>query len=154
MGKMQCQIRWVGGLGFEAQMRDHKIMMDSPAEGGVGERGPSPKELLLASICGCSGIDVVSILTKMRVSFSRCEVHSETETTAGYPSIFSKVKLNFYIDAEVIKDEQALKAVELSMTKYCGVSAMVVEASPIFYDVIVNGNLKGGGQAHFSGALK
>lgn len=154
MGQMKCQIRWIGKLGFEAQMRNHKILMDSPAEQGVGERGPSPKELLLASICGCSGIDVASILAKMRVDISRCEVHSEAETTSGYPSVFSQVKLKFFIDAESIKDEQALRAVELSMTKYCGVSAMVVEASPIFYDVIVNGQLKGTGRADFSEVTK
>ena len=152
MGQMQCQIKWIGGLGFEAQIRDHKFVMDSPASGVEANRGPSPKELLLASICGCSGMDVASILQKMRIDFTRCEVHSVTHTTEGYPSIFDHVRLKFYIDAPSIKNEQALRATELSMTKYCGVSAMVVEASPISYEVILNGQTIGGGEARFSEA--
>lgn len=151
MGHMQAQTKWIGGIGFEAQIRDHKLVMDSKSDGAV-DRGPSPKEVLLASICGCSGMDVVSILQKMRVNLVSCGVDAQTETTTGYPSIFSEVKLAFRIESPDVKPEQALKAVTLSMTKYCGVSAMVVEASPITYQVFVNGAKVGEGRSDFTGA--
>ncbi|WII71181.1 OsmC family protein [Bdellovibrio sp. 22V] len=150
MSHMECKTKWLGGLGFEAQIRQHSFVMDSRGENGK-DQGPSPKEVLLASICVCSGMDVASILQKMRVDLISCEVNAQTDTTAGYPSIFEKVMLQYRIDGSDIKAEQALKAVRLSMTKYCGVSAMVVKASPMFYEVFLNGNPIGQGQADFSG---
>jgi putative redox protein len=97
-------------------------------------------------------MDVVSILQKMRVHLVSCAVDAQTETTAGYPSIFSEVKLLFRIESPDVKPEQAIKAVTLSMTKYCGVSAMVVEASPITYQVFVNEEKVGEGRSDFTGA--
>lgn len=150
MGHMACQTKWVGGIGFESQIRDHKVAMDSRSDGGK-DQGPSPKELLLASICGCTGMDVISILQKMRVGLQSCNVDADTDTTAGYPSIFDRVKLKFLVKGEM-KNEQLMKAVTLSMTKYCGVSAMVVKASPIDYEVFLNDVKIGEGQADFESA--
>lgn len=154
MGHMQCQTRWVGGSAFEAQIRDHKLPMDSRGNSEKLELGPTPKEVLLASICGCSGMDVVAILQKMRVNLIACDVNAETETTASYPSIFSEVKVIFRILGDDIKPEQALRAVTLSMTKYCGVSAMVVQASPIRYEVFLNQTKVGEGMAQFESPEK
>ena len=124
MGHMSCETRWTGGLAFTAQSRGHQFVMDAKKEAGGDDQGPTPKEVLLASICACSGIEVVSILQKMRVALQACDIHSETETTAGYPSIFSEVLLKFQLKSSDAKEAQVMKAVDLSMTKYCGVSAM------------------------------
>ncbi|UOF01867.1 OsmC family protein [Bdellovibrio reynosensis] len=156
MAHMRSQTKWLGqdrGIAFEATLRGHKLVMDTRAEGG-GDTGPSPKELLLASICGCTAMDVVSILQKMRVHLESCEVNSETATTAGYPSIFSEVKLQYLISGEGIKAEQVIKAVTLSMTKYCGVSAMIVKASPMTYEIVLNGTKVGEGKADFQAAAE
>lgn len=153
MGHMQCETKWSGqGIRFESTIREHKFIMDSRGDGSVKDLGPSPKELLLASICGCSGMDVVSILQKMRIELQSCDVNAHTETTAEYPSVFSEVRLQFRIISPNVKPEQALKAVTLSMTKYCGVSAMIVKVSPIVYEVFVNDVSAGQGRADFSGA--
>lgn len=154
MGHMQCQTKWQGGLGFKTQIRQHSFVMDARESGGGKDQGPTPKEILLASICGCTGIDVASILQKMRVNLVSCEVNAQSETKHGHPSIFQEVKLDFKIEGPDIKPEQAMKAVTLSMTKYCGVSAMIVKASPIKYDVILNGNKIGEGFADFENAEK
>lgn len=152
MGQMKCQTQWIGEMGFESHLRGHKVPMDAKSDAiDLAERGPTPKELLLASICGCSGMDVVSILKKMRVELLSCSVNAQTETTENYPSVFSEVKLQFHIRSPRIQPEQALKAVTLSMTKYCGVSAMVVQASPITYEVFVNEEKVGEGQSDFTG---
>lgn len=146
---MECTTKWIAGNQFESSIRQHKVITDTKKESGGTDLGPTPKELLLASIAGCAGIDVASILTKMRVDLQSCDVHSQAETTTGYPSIFKDVKLKFEVRGSDIKPEQVMKAVQLSMTKYCGVSAMIAEASPMFYDVILNGTKIGEGQAEF-----
>lgn len=148
MGHMACQTKWVGDMGFESQIRGHKVLMDTKADFGGKDQGPSPKEILLASICGCTGIDVVSILKKMRVNLQSCSVDAETDTTSGHPSIFDVVKLKFNVHGEM-KPDQVLKSVTLSMTKYCGVSAMIVKASNIDYEVFLNGQKIGEGRADF-----
>lgn len=152
MGHMACQTRWIGGMGFESHIRQHRFVMDSKADFGGKDEGPTPKEILLASICGCTGMDVVSILQKMRLKLDLCDVNAETETTSGHPAIFSRVKLVFDVKGAGIKPEQVLKAVTLSMTKYCGVSAMIVKASPIEYLVRLNDTQIGEGQANFESA--
>lgn len=155
MGQVKCQTQWIGEMGFESQIRGHKVLMDAKSDNtDATERGPTPKELLLASICGCSGIDVVSILKKMRVDLLSCSVNAQTETTQNHPSIFSEVKLQFYIRSSNIKPDQALRAVVLSMTKYCGVSAMIVPSSPIGYEVFVNEEKVGEGRANFTGVTE
>ncbi|MNK07820.1 hypothetical protein D3C87_257400 [compost metagenome] len=142
-----CQTVWKGGLAFEAQMRGHKVMLDTKD----ADQGPTPKEILLASICACSGIDVASILQKMRVHLESCVISSETDTTTTYPSIFTEVKIIYDIKGSDIKVDQAVKAVTLSMTKYCGVSAMVVKAVPLKYEVILNGEKVAEAFANFEG---
>ncbi len=151
MAIYECQIKWLGGLGFEAQTRQHQFVMDTKVENGGKDQGPSPKEVLLASICACSGMDVTSILQKMRLKLTTCDVRATTETTEGYPAIFKQVQMEYQIKGEGIKPEQVLKAVRLSMTKYCGVSAMVAAASPLLYQVFLNGELIGEDRADFKG---
>ena len=154
MGHMKCDTKWQGGLGFKASIRGHEFVMDTKKESGGQDEGPSPKEVLLASICACSGIDVASILQKMRVNLQSCDIAAESNTTEGYPSVFDEVKLKFVIVGPDIKPEQATKAVVLSMTKYCGVSAMVAGVSPITYKIILNGASIGTGRADFSESMQ
>lgn len=157
MGLIQCATKWqggVGGLAFKASVRGHEFEMDSKKQSGGQDKGPTPKEVLLASICACSGMDVTSILQKMRVNLESCHINAETETTEGYPSVFKEVKITFQMAGVDIKPDQAIKAVVLSMTKYCGVSAMVAGVSPITYEIILNGNSISKGQADFAENLK
>lgn len=156
MGAMECQTKWLGesagGLAFSAQVRQHSFTMDAGQSSGGKDLGPSPKEILLASICTCSGMDVASILKKMRGVVESCEVNAKTETTPTHPSIFKEVLVDYKVTGTEISEEQVLKAVRLSMTKYCGVSAMVANASPIHYQVHLNGKWVGEGRAHFEEA--
>jgi putative redox protein len=90
----------------------------------------------------------------MRVDLQSCDVNAKTETTTNYPSIFVEVQLEYRITGTGISNEQALKAVRLSMTKYCGVSAMVAESAPMVYDVFLNGENIGTGRADFKGTVE
>lgn len=133
---MEASIVWKKNLCFETQVRSHRGFTDSP---GVDEQGPSPKELLLIAVIGCSGMDVVSLLKKMRSPMEACSVHAEATTRAEHPKIFPQIRVRFEIKGEGAKPEVVEKAVRMSMEKYCGVSAMVDATSPIKYQVFLNG---------------
>lgn len=150
MSQLECKTKWTGELGFEAEMRSHKLQMDTKPSDGSPGKGPTPKEILLASICACSGIDVVSILQKMRLDLVACDVNAVTETTKDHPSIFSEAQLQYRVQSSNAKPEQVMKAVNLSMTKYCGVSAMVAPLVPLVYHVFLNDIQIGEGQADFT----
>ncbi|UYL07899.1 OsmC family protein [Bdellovibrio sp. SKB1291214] len=154
MGQMETKTQWTGkGLGFAAESRGLKFVMDGkPADGS--DQGPSPKEVLLASICACSGMDVVSILQKMRLDLQSCDVDAQTETTEGHPAIFKLVRVQYLIKGSNIKPEQAIKAVTLSMTKYCGVTAMVCPTSPVQFEIFLNTEKIHDGKADFTEAMK
>lgn len=155
MAHMSCQTKWTGGLGFEAHSGSgHKFQMDTKVANGGNDRGASPKEVLLGAICACSGIDVASILKKMRVELQSLDVNAESDTTQGYPSIFAKVLVDFKIQSSDAKSDQVIKAVDLSMNKYCGVSAMVNPTSPIYYRVFLNDQQIHESKADFAESLK
>lgn len=147
--KLTTEVHWLQGLGFEVETREHHQFMDAKKEVGGKDRGPNPKEYVLAGLCGCSGMDVASLLKKFRINFLTFDVSAETDTTAGHPSVFGDVHVHFKLTGEGIDASQFIKAVELSMTKYCGVSAMLVKATNVFYHVVLNGEEVKVGQAHF-----
>ncbi|HWU42728.1 MAG TPA: OsmC family protein [Bdellovibrio sp.] len=152
VSKMSCSTKWSQSLHFEAEVRGHHFHMDAKKEAGGTDQGPSPKEVLLASICACSGMDVVSILQKMRLDLRHCEVNAATETVPSHPAIFKEVHVEYQVTCPDAKPEQVLRAVTLSMTKYCGVSAMVAPTSPISYSVFLNQKNIGEGKADFTAA--
>jgi putative redox protein len=149
MGTLSATLTHKSGLAFEIGIRDHHFFTDAKAESGGTNLGPNPKELLVSSICGCSAMDVASLLKKMRVPFDSLVVSGVAETTEGHPSIFAKVHLDFKTTGTEVDAEKLIKSVTMSMTKYCGVSAMISKASPIEFDVYINEQKIHSGRAHF-----
>lgn len=126
MGKqMKTSTTWKSGKAFTSHYNGHAI----EASGD----GFSMKALLLAGLSGCSGIDVVMILEKMRVPFAGLEITAETEQTDTDPKVFKDIRLTFHIRAEEEARDKVKKAIELSLEKYCGVSAMLGKHSKINY---------------------
>ncbi len=112
------------GMQFESRVSGHKVLMDAgPPDGGL-DSAPSPKKLMLASLAGCTGIDIVSILNKMKVPFSDFSIRVEAELSEDHPRIYNKVKLVYSIRLAEHDKVKMEKAVLLSQDKYCGVSAM------------------------------
>lgn len=112
-----------GGLSFEASIDQYKFGMDTTSSESIGG-GPSPKKLMLAALAGCTGIDVVSILNKMKVEFSDFGVDVEAELTEDHPQIYQKARLIYRIKVSDVDRPKMERAVALSKEKYCGVSAM------------------------------
>jgi putative redox protein len=145
---MKAQITWREKMEFEALVRTHGLVMDVNTASGGTDKAASPKELLLVSICGCTGMDVVAFMKKTK-PLSRLVVTAEAEVTKTHPKIFEHVVITF--DAQGAPEQKAplIEAVQKSQSIYCGVSAMVAKASPISYRIMLNGELVHTGDAKF-----
>jgi len=111
-------------MAFTANINGHDVVVDTTADDGGEDTGPSPKRLMLASLAGCTGMDVVSILNKMKVAFSNFSIHIDADVTGEHPKIYNHVKITYTIKMALKDRPKMEKAVALSQEKYCGVSAM------------------------------
>ena len=126
---------WAGGMAFETILDDHKLAADAhPNVGGDG-KGPRPKPLLLFSLAGCTGMDVVSLLKKMRVDFEDFKIQVSGELTDEHPKYYHKIHLTYQFKGKDINASKVEKAVNLSQDKYCGVSHMLKQAAEITWDI-------------------
>ena len=124
MTKHEVNTMFNEGMSFTATINGHKLVMDTTAEDGGMDIGPGPKRLMLAALAGCTGIDIVSILNKMKVSFSSFSISTQASLTAENPKIYDHVKITYKIKMAEVDKPKMIKAVNLSKDKYCGVFAM------------------------------
>ena len=115
---------WKEKMAFESQLGNHTIRMDTTPELG-DDSGASQKQLLLAGLAGCTGMDVVSLLNKMRVPFTNFEMDIEADLTEEHPIVFSEIRLKYVFWGDNLDKAKVKKAVKLSQDKYFGVSAMM-----------------------------
>lgn len=108
----------------------------------------SPKQLCLAAITGCTGMDVIVHFQKAKQALGSLRIEAEAPVTKTKPAIFESVTLDYFFEG-AFPTALALDAVQHSQTVECGVSAMIARACPIYYKVHVNGSLVGQGEAHF-----
>lgn len=146
---MKLGMKWVEGMALEAEADGLTVRMD--AKPPIGKRsGLAPKELLLAGMGGCTGMDVIALLKKHKQAFETFHVEVDVDMTTGvHPSTFTKGVITYSVtgpvDAEILNH-----SVMLSQTQYCGVNAMLAKAFPISYVVHLNGQNIGSGEAHFN----
>jgi len=132
---MKVEIMQLKGLTLVAKGETgHWLVMDSPKEEFGGNKGAtSPMELLLMATGGCTAMDVISILNKMRVPFKRLEVVVEGKQEEEFPKAFKEIEIIYRIYGKGIPEEKVQRAIELSQEKYCGVSATVKGKAEINY---------------------
>lgn len=127
---------WKGDMTFESVVNGHSLVMDLAKEDGGSDLGPRPKPLLLAGLSGCSGLDVVSILKKMREPCTWFEMVAEAETGTEHPRVYTSIKLVYrFRKSDNLNHENVRKACALSQDKYCGVSAMLKAGAPLEWDI-------------------
>ncbi len=113
-----------GKMYFSSQIGPHEVKMDvAEAEGGQ-DSAPGPKKLMLASLTGCTAVDIVSILNKMKVDFSGFSIDAVASLTEDHPKIYDRVNLTYKIKLAEDDRPKMEKAIKLSEEKYCGVMAM------------------------------
>ncbi len=125
---------WKGKSAFDCQIDDHTFRIDDKPPSGDGS-GPSPKKLLLASLVGCTGVDVAGLLKKMRVPYTGLDVDAEADLSDDYPKVYTVIRLIYRVYGKDINPEKVEKAVKLSKEKYCGVSAMLSKGSTLEYRI-------------------
>ena len=119
---------WQKDQQFKSYHGKNEIKIDGKREDGFGA-----KALVLSAIAACSGIDIVDILSKMRVEFSDFEIETETDQTDEHPRVFKDIFVTYKLKTAKSNEEKVKKAIDLSLDKYCGVSAMLKKNSPIHY---------------------
>ncbi len=129
---MKTITTWKTKEEFISQQDNNTVKMD-----GNRENGFSPKAMLLAGLAACSGIDIVEILQKMRVDFSDFVIETEASQTDEHPRVFKEINVLYKISTDPANRDKVIKAINLSLDKYCGVSAMLKKNSPLHYQLVI-----------------
>ncbi|MDY0098148.1 MAG: OsmC family protein [Bacteroidales bacterium] len=138
MGKKEIvSTKWIENMAFETEINGHKIVIDADPVSGGEDRGPRPKLLMLSALGGCTAMDVVAILKKMRVELSGLEVAVEGDLTEEFPKHFYKIHVIYDFTGKNLPMDKLQKAVELSHDKYCGVSAVYRKAMEMTSEIRV-----------------
>ena len=135
--KLNYSSNWSGGLSFETGIGSHIVRTDAPKELGGADSGPNPKALMIAALAGCTGIDVVNILEKMRIRPDAFKVDVEVDASDEPPSVYKSIVLIYRFTGNDLDMKKLRRAVELSQEKYCGVSMMYQKAMDISYEIVV-----------------
>lgn len=130
-------VSWKEGMAFDAHIGSHHIKLDAKTEVGGSGEGPQPKPLLLVALAGCTGMDVVSILKKMKVDIEDFDIDIQASMTDEHPKFYNKIHLIYKFKGHNLSYEKLEKAVALSQDRYCGVSAMLRKAAELSYEITV-----------------
>ena len=143
-------LEWLGGMGFVARNEAGRTVLvgtpppDRAREAVAGveptQAGLTPMELVLAALGGCTGLDVISILEKMRQRVDAFTVVVQGERAAEHPRVYTRVQLTYRLAGE-IEPANARRAAELSIQRYCSVGAMLTRAVPVTYTLELNGEV-------------
>lgn len=132
---MEVTAKWLSNMDFESEnTKGHKVTMSN----FEGTAGPTPMELVLMGLGGCTGMDVISILNKMRIAYDRFEINVAGERAGDHPKVFSEVSVVYRIWGDNIPEEKLARAVELTQEKYCSVLHMVNKTAQVSYRYEIN----------------
>ena len=136
---MNTTVKWIDGMMMVGESASgHAIVMDGPEDLGGKNLGIRPMEMLLLGMGGCTTIDVVSTLKKMREIVSDCRVEISAQRADEHPKIFTKIHLNFIINGSNLNEKKVEKAISLSADKYCSASIMLGKMADITHDFTIN----------------
>lgn len=133
--KTSIQTHWQKNMAFDSQVGSHSVRTDAPATAGGDDSAASPKKLMMVALAGCTGVDVVEILKKMRVEFDDLAITIEAELTDEVPSVYSAMHIVYAFKGENLSEDKLKRAVELSQDKYCGVSMMYKKIMDITWEI-------------------
>jgi len=137
--KDSIDVNWTGDLSFETEVNGHRIVMDAKTEAGGKDQGPRPKPLMMVALAGCTGMDVASLLKKMRIEVESFTVRVEGELTETHPKQFISMHIIYAFKGKDLPMDKLKRAVELSQETYCGVSATYKKAMKLSYEIKVTG---------------
>lgn len=123
---------WLGGMKFEStNPSGHNLFIDAgPENEGLGE-GYRPKALMLSALAGCSGLDVASLIKKMKLKVDDFKIEIDANLTEEHPKFYDKVAMAFHFFGTELNESKLQRAVDLSIEKYCGVMEMFRQFSEL-----------------------
>lgn len=132
---MKTTVRWIDGMMMVGESSSgHAIVMDGPEDLGGKNLGIRPMEMLLLGLGGCTTIDVISTLKKMREEVRDCRVEISAERADDHPKVFTRIHINFVVEGSNLNEKKVSKAVSLSADKYCSASIMLGKTADVTHD--------------------
>jgi putative redox protein len=132
---MKTMINWTGKMAFSSiTPSGHEIKMDAAQEIGGENSGARPTELLLNAVAGCTGIDIISILQKMRLEPTSFLMDVEGERAEDHPKKFTNIKIHYALEGD-LPEEKVIRAIQLSKDKYCSVSHSLSASMSVSYSI-------------------
>ena len=132
---MNISVNWVDGMLMVGKSHSgHTITMDGPPEIGGDNLGVRPMEMLLLGVAGCTMIDVVTTLKKMRQELTHCETKLSAERADEHPKVFTDIHIQFIVKGQDLDPKKVEKAITLSAEKYCSASIMLGKTASITHD--------------------
>ena len=132
---MNVSVNWVDGMLMVGKSHSgHSITMDGPPEIGGDNLGVRPMEMLLLGVAGCTMIDVITTLKKMRQDLTNCETKLSAERADEHPKVFTDIHIQFIVKGQDLDPKKVEKAITLSAEKYCSASIMLGKTASITHD--------------------
>lgn len=135
--KTTVDLRWLENMAFESEVNGHKIRIDVDKDNGGDDSGHRPKPLMLLALAGCTGMDVVSVLKKMRVTYDDLIISVEADLRDEHPKYYTRMKVIYHFIGKDLPMAKIERAVQLSEEQYCGVSALYKMAIPVTSEIKV-----------------
>ena len=136
---MKVTVKHIKGMHFQGEGSTKVVSnMDASVTAGGTGHGTSPMELLLMSIAGCSGMNIVSILEKMQVKVNRFVTTVEGERSNDHPRVFKDIEVVYKFWGDALREDKLQRAVQLSIDKYCSVANMIDRAANLTYRIEIN----------------
>jgi putative redox protein len=119
---VQAKLNWTDGFQFVARAENGPGIVLDNSDGGSG---PTPMQMVLMGVAGCTAMDVVSILKKKRASITDLQVNISGEQAAEHPKRYTHINIEFVVYGKGVKPQDVERSIELSLTKYCSATATV-----------------------------
>jgi putative redox protein len=132
---MELSVKWNGDMAFSGVAPSgHEIKMDAAAEVGGQNTGPRPTELLLNAVAGCTGIDIISILKKMRLDVTGFHMDVKGDRADDHPKKFTHIHVHYALEGD-LPEEKVVRAIRLSKDTYCSVSHSLSAELTVSYSI-------------------
>lgn len=132
----KIEVNWKGNMLFESVAPDGTVMIDADAAVGGQGKGLRPKALMLTSLAGCTAMDVISLLKKMRAEVDDFKITVEGNLTDEHPKYYDKVKVVYTFFGSDFKKDKIEKSVNLSVERYCGVMQMFRQFAEVTTEIV------------------
>lgn len=138
MGKIDnVSAKWLEEMVFETTVDGHQLLIDSDPSFGGQNKGPKPKPFMLVALAGCTAMDVISILKKMRVVPEKFEVKVVGQLTDEHPKHYERIHVIYEFTGENLPMDKLKKAVDLSENSYCGVMHVYRKALELTSEIVI-----------------